>query len=100
MSEIQDYGIPGTIFVSPVTIEYFQDMAASNVYVTHKAIWDARSSVVLTVKVTSAADSATNPNFTMTVFLGSFDYIKGSRGDLHVTSASYEPAGALTYDVA
>ena len=100
MGEVQDYSLAGTIFVSPITIEYYQDFAASSTYITHRTIWDARSSVTLTVKAASAADSATNPNFTISVFLGSFDYIKGARGDLHVTTATYEPAGALTYDVA
>lgn len=99
MGEVQDYSMPSTLFVSPITVEYYQDFAASNVYITHRTIWDARSSVVLTCKVDSAADSATNPNFTITVFLASFDYINGSRGDIHVTSATYEPAGAISYDV-
>lgn len=99
MSEVQDYDLPGTLFVSPITIEYYQDYAASNVYITHRTIWDARSSVVLTAKADSAADSATNPNFTITVFIADMDYINGSRGDVHVNSVTYQPAGALTYDM-
>ena len=100
MSEVQDYDMPGTLFISPIVVEYYQDYAASNVYITHRTIWDARSSVVLLVKATSAADSATNPNFTLTVFIASMDYVKGSRGDVHVNSVTYRAAGALTYDVA
>lgn len=99
MSDVQDFSLPGTLFVSPIVIEYYQDYAATNVYVTHRTIWDARSSVVLTVKATSAADSATNPNFTITVFVAEMDYIQGSRGDIHVNSVTYEPAGAISYDV-
>lgn len=98
-SDVQDFSLPGTLFVSPITIEYFQDYAASNVYITHRTIWDARSSVVLTAKADSAADSATNPNFTITVFIADMDYIQGSRGDVHVNSVTYEPANAMTYDV-
>lgn len=99
MGEVQDYSIPGTLMVSPIVIEYFQDYAASNVYITHRTIWDARSSVVLTAKADSAADSATNPNFTITVFIADMDYLNGSRGDVHVNSVTYEPAGAISYDV-
>ena len=99
MSEVQDYSLPGTLMVKPIVIEYYQDYAASNVYITHRTIWDARSSIVLTVKADSAADSATNPNFTLTVFISDMDYVKGSRGDIHVNSVTYEPAGAITYDV-
>ena len=99
MSEVQDYEIPGTLFVSPIVIEYYQDYAASNVYITHRTIWDARSSVVLTAKADSAADSATNPNFTITVFIGDMDYINGARGDVHVNSVTYKPAGAISYDI-
>lgn len=99
MSEVQDYSIPGTLFVSPIVIEFFQDYAASNVYITHRTIWDARSSVTLTAKADSAADSATNPNFTCTVFVADMDYLQGSRGDIHVNSVTYEAAAAMTYDV-
>lgn len=99
MSDVQDYSLPGTLFVKPIVIEYYQDYAASNVYITHRTIWDARSSVVLTCKADSAADSATNPNFTITVFVADMDYVTGSRGDVHVNSVTYEPAGAISYDV-
>lgn len=99
MSDVQDYSLPGTLFVSPIVIEFYQDYAASNVYITHRTIWDARSSVVLTAKADSAADSATNPNFTITVFVKEMDYINGARGDVHVNSVTYEPAGAISYDI-
>lgn len=99
MSEVQDYSIPGTLFISPIVIEFYQDFAASNVYITHRTIWDARSSVVLTAKADSAADSATNPNFTCTVFIKDMDYINGARGDVHVNSVTYEAASVISYDV-
>jgi hypothetical protein len=97
--EVQDYDIPGTLVVKPIKIEYYQDYAASNVYITHRTIWDARSSVTLTAKADSAADSATNPNFTITVFIDDMDYIKGDRGDIHVNSVTYRAASAISYDV-
>lgn len=100
MSEVQDYSIPGTIFVNDITIEYYQDYAASNVYITHKALWDARSTFTLTMKATSSADSATNPNFTCSVFIVNMPYMDASRGDVHKTTITYAAAAAMTYDTA
>ena len=97
--EVQDYSLASTLLVKPIVVEFYQDYAASNVYITHRTIWDARSSVTLTVKADSAADSATNPNFTITVFVADMDYVNGARGDVHVNSVTYEPAGAISYDV-
>ncbi len=99
MGEAQDYSLAGTLFVSPITVEMFQDYAASQVYITHRTVWDARGTAVLTVKADSAGDSATNPNFTITVFVADMSYIEGARGDVHVNSITYEPAGAISYDV-
>ena len=99
MGEVQDYSMPGTLVVKPIVFEMYMDYAASSIYITHRTLWDARSTFVLTCKADSAADSATNPNFTITVFVGDMSYVKGARGDIHVNSITYEPAGALTYDV-
>jgi hypothetical protein len=44
MGEAQDYSLAGTLMVKPIVIEFYQDYAASNVYITHRTIWDARSS--------------------------------------------------------
>ena len=100
MSELQDYGIATTVFVSPITIEYFQDYAASNVYITHKAIWVLGTTAVLTAKVDSAADSATNPNFTVTVFIKNMPFIDAARGDVHMAQYTYGVASAMTFDIA
>lgn len=99
MGEAQDYGLAGTLVVDDIQIEYYQDFAGSNVYITHRTIWDARSTGVLTVKASSAADSATNPNFTITAGVKHMDYINGERGNVHVNSVTYFPAGAISYDV-
>ena len=99
MGDVQDYSLPGTLFVSPITIEYYADFAASQVYILHRTAWDARSSVTLTAKADSAADSATNPNFTCSVFVANLPYIDGSRGDVHTITVTYEVAAAMTYDV-
>jgi len=99
MSEVQDYSMAGTLVVSPIVIEYFHDYAATNVYITHKDLWAARSTFTLTVKATSSADSATNPNFTCTVFIADFPLIDAARGDAHMASITYEPAALMTFDV-
>lgn len=99
MGEIQDYSLPSTLVVKPITVELFQDYAASQVYIIHRTAWDARATFVITLKADSASDSATNPNFTITVFVSDMDYVKGSRGDIHVNAITYEPAGAISYDV-
>lgn len=99
MSEAQSYSMAGVQEPDDVTIEYYQDYAASNVYVTHTTLYQNRTSFVLTAKASSAADSATNPNFTATVFITKFPLLSGSRGDGHMASITYAIAGAITFDV-
>lgn len=100
MGELQDYAIPTTTNISDITIEYFMDYAASQIYITHKAIWVAGSTAVLTAKAASASDSATNPNFTCTVFVKSMPFIDGERGGVHMATIVYGVASAMTFDVA
>lgn len=98
MSELQDYNIPSTRSVSPITANFFQDFAASEVWATHKSLWENRSTFTLIVKPTSAVDGATNPAFSMSVYIQSMGVINGSRGDIHMAQIVYMPAGALTID--
>ena len=99
MTEVQDYDMPGTIVVSPITVTFFADFAASKTYATLQTLITNRSTVTLNVKPTSAADSATNPNFTISVFVASFGFVTGKRGDRHMVQGVFNPAGALTIDV-
>ena len=99
MSETQDYDMAGTITVSPITVTFYQDFAASETYATLQTLVTNRSTATLIVKPTSAADSATNPAFTITVFVASFGFVTGSRGERHMSQAVFQPAGALTIDV-
>lgn len=99
MGEVQDYDMPGTLKVEPITIEFFQDYAASNVYITFKTLWAARTVFTLTAKASSAADSATNPNFTCDVFVGKMPFLNGTRGDAHMAPVTLIPAGLMTFDV-
>lgn len=99
MSETTDYDMPGTITISPITVTFYADFAASKTYATIQTLVTNRSTVTLMVKPTSAADSATNPNFTISVFVASFGFVTGTRGDRHMVQAVFQPASALTIDV-
>lgn len=99
MSEVQDYDMPGTISISPITVTFYQDFAASETYAVIQTLITNRSTVTLIVKPTSGADAATNPAFTMSVFVASFGFVNGTRGERHMTQAVFQPAGSLTIDV-
>jgi hypothetical protein len=100
MGEVQDYDMPGTQTISPIVINYFQDFAVGEVWATHKGLWVNRSTFTLIVKPTSGADAATNPAFTVSVFVASQPVISGARGDAHMVQITYNPAGVLTIDEA
>ena len=99
MGEAQSYGMPGVQEVEPIAIEFYQDYAAANVYATLTALYQARTVFVLTAKAASASDSATNPNFTISAFVGKMPFLNGSRGDAHMAPVTFEPASAMTFDV-
>jgi hypothetical protein len=99
MSEAQSYSMPGVQEPDDVTIEFYQDYANSNVYQTLTALYQARTVFTLTAKADSAADSATNPNFTASVFLAKMPFINGSRGDAHMAPVTFAVASAITFDV-
>lgn len=99
MSQVQSFDMPGVIIVSPISITFYQDFAATQVYITIHAAVLARTVASLIVKPTSAVDSATNPAFTMDVFVASCGLVNGTRGDRHMTQVVFQPAGAMTVDV-
>jgi len=76
-----------------VDIEFSQDFAASKVDATLFSLVGSTTTVVLLP--TSSAASATNPSFTGTMLLTSYNPISGSVGDLATTSATFVPAGAI-----
>lgn len=98
MSETQDYDMPGTQVVDPITVNFFADFAASETYATLQTLHTNRSTVTMTVKPTSAADAATNPKFSISVFIKTLPFVSGARGDAHMHSVVFQPAGALTID--
>ena len=99
MTDTQKYEMPGLITITDPQITYFQDYAASQVYVTHQALITNRSTFTLIVKPTSAADSATNPTFTCSAFVKKHPFVNGAHGAAYMAQVTYDVAGALTIDV-
>lgn len=99
MSEAQSYSMAGVQEPDDISVEFYQDYAASNVYATLTALYQNRSTFTFTAKADSAADSATNPNFTATVFVGKMPFLNGARGDAHMAPVTLCVASAITFDV-
>lgn len=79
-----------------VSATFAQDFAASAV---DQTIWNAfAAGTAITVKVrpTSAAISATNPEYTGSAIIASYNPVSGSVGDFHETQVEFRAAGALT----
>lgn len=73
-------------------LEFFQDHAAANVDATFSAQLGISAGVVLVVKPTSAAVSATNPTFTCTVVLLDYSPLGGEVGNLSMAPITLVPA--------
>lgn len=74
-------------------IAFKQDHAASEVDATLFTL--VGSTFTVTIKPTSAAVSATNPSFSGTGILESYNPVTGGTGDLATTSVTIQSAGAL-----
>ena len=77
-----------------VSIEFNQDFAASEIDATFFS--QVGSTLAFVGKPTSGAVSATNPSFSGTALLESYDPISGSIGDVHTASIQLSAAGNLT----
>ena len=97
--DAEDYSMPGVRQVDDITVEFYQDYAAANVYATLQPLWAANSIFTLTAKPAAGADSATNPNFTVSVFVGKMPMINGGRGEANMASVTFVPASAMTFDI-
>jgi hypothetical protein len=94
MGDLNDYSMPGTLALSDITATFYQDYAASKVYATINAAWAARTTFNIVVKPTSGAASATNPQWTIPVFVSSMPVMAGKRGDRHMAPVTFAVAGA------
>lgn len=97
--DAEDYSMPGVRQVDDITVEFYQDYAAANVYATLQPLWAANSIFTLTAKPDSGADSPTNPNFTVSVFVGKMPMINGGRGEVNMATVTFVTASSMTFDV-
>lgn len=82
---------------STFTGEFMMSYAASETYATLKDL--VGTAITIVVNPTSAADSATNPGFTLTgTYLESIDVIAATIGELGMVTVSTQ-GGAYTADV-
>jgi hypothetical protein len=75
-----------------ITLSVFQDFAAGSVHATVWPLYSAGTTFPVTVRPTSAAESATNPTLTMTGIILSYSPIAGSVGDASQTDISIRNA--------
>jgi hypothetical protein len=95
MADAEDYSMPGTRVVSDITLNMYQDFAASKTYATLMTLWTNRTSFNAVIKADSGANATTNPQFTVSCFIKSFPVVSGNRGDRHMTQVVLAPAGIL-----
>lgn len=93
MGDINDYSMPGTNAISDITVTFYQDYASSKVYATLNTAWAARTTFNIVCKPASGAASATNPQWTIPVFVASMPVMSGKRGDRHMAPVTLAVAG-------
>ena len=79
-----------------VSVEFLQDYASSKVDATLEPLLGIGTTAALVVKPTSSSVSATNPSYSGTGILESYNPIGGSVGDQAMASATFQSASALT----
>ena len=72
---------------STITLDFLSDTAAANVNATLQAAWG--TTVALTLKQTSAAVSATNPQYATTILVNNTTDINGAVGDIATQSITF-----------
>ena len=77
-----------------ITLEFYQDFAASNVDATLFPL--VGTTFTVTAKATSAATSATNPQYSGTGILESYSPISGSIGNILMAPVTIRAAGVLS----
>ncbi len=81
---------------STITIDFLNDTAASNVNATLQAAWG--TTVPLVIKQTSAAISATNPEFQTTVLVNNTQDVNGAVGDISSQSITFTCQSVIVVD--
>lgn len=96
MGELEDYNMPGTKKVGNVQATFYQDYAASKVYITLYTAWTARTTFNIICKPDAGANATTNPSWTVPVFVKKMPIMTGKRGDRHMAPVEFSTAGAIT----
>ena len=81
---------------STITLDFLNDTAASNVLQTLQAAWG--TTVPLTLKQTSAALSATNPEYPTTILVNNTTDINGAVADISTQSITFTCNSAIVVD--
>ena len=82
---------------STVTLDFLNSYAASEVAATLQAAYG--TTVALTIKATSAAISATNPEYQTTILVNNLTPVSGSVGDLSTQSITFTCNSPIVVDV-
>lgn len=100
MGDDTEHTIPG-LKGSTITVTFMQDFAAAKVDATIWPLYNAGTSHTLVIKPTSAAVGATNPSYTATVYVQSYNPISGRVGDAALAQVVFRiTSGDLTRAVA
>ena len=81
---------------STITLDFLNDTASANVLQTLQAAWG--TTVTLTLKQTSAAISATNPEYQTTVLVNNTTDINGAVGDISTQSITFTCNSPIVVD--
>ena len=81
---------------STITLDFLNDTAASNVLQTLQDQWG--KTCTLTLKQTSAAISATNPEYQTTVLVNNTTDINGAVGDISTQSITFTCNSVIVVD--
>ena len=79
-----------------ISVELLQDYAASKVDATLQPLLGIGTTAALVIKPTSGSVSATNPSYSGTGILESYNPVGGAVGDQAMASATFQSASALT----
>ena len=82
---------------STVTLDFLNSYAASEVATTLQSAYG--TTVTLTIKPTTAAISATNPEYQTTVLINNLTPVSGSVGDLSTQSITFTCNSPIVVDV-
>ena len=82
---------------STITLDFLNSYAASEVATTLQSAYG--TTVTLTIKPTTAAISATNPEYQTTVLINNLTPVSGSVGDLSTQSITFTCNSPIVVDV-